>query len=115
VAEGVMIDIASLPSIPFGSPPDMPGGEGVYFVIGAEDRVIYIGSSWMLKSRWQRHNKQAQCVEAGAIRIAWFNCDWRQAEDIEAEMIFALKPRLNVRGKRTQLVPSNYLYRRTAP
>lgn len=99
------MDIATLRSVPFGSPPDVPGGEGVYFVLDADGRVLYIGSTWGLHSRWRGHNKQSQCEEAGAVRIAWFNCPWREAEIIEADLIFEMQPVLNVRGKRNRLQP----------
>jgi hypothetical protein len=96
---GVAIDIAALPSVAFADRLRLPECEAIYFVLNAEGQPLYIGSSIFLKTRWSSHRILKDGPPAGAVRIAWFRCEWREALRLEADLILRLDPVLNVIGR----------------
>ena len=103
------IDIASLPSVALEDRLriECPGGEAVYFILDIDGNPLYIGATVHLKDRLGCHRVVRGSPENGAVRVAWFACDWRTAHRIEADLIYGMKPPLNVRGKQWRLALRN--------
>jgi hypothetical protein len=98
-------DVAALPSLPLEDRLSLicPGGEAVYFILNAQDEILYIGATVHMHDRLGCHRVVRESPGNGAVRVAWFACNWRTAHEIEREMIYRWKPPLNVRGKRWKL------------
>lgn len=102
------IDIPALPSVDLVDRLTLKECEAVYFILDANGDPLYIGSTVYLKSRLGCHRIVKGSPENGAVSVAWFACDWATANEIEHDLIFKLKPPLNVRGKHCKLRPRRY-------
>ena len=85
----------SLLALPLEERNNLPTTPAVYLVY-QEDKLLYIGKTKNLKSRWLGHHRLVQFVEAGSgVYIAWFPCDEEQLEAMEDAFIELLDPELN--------------------
>jgi predicted GIY-YIG superfamily endonuclease len=95
---------ASDPSILTSLARRAPAGPGVYFLLGEDEELLYIGKASSLRRRLLDHGRGAppQVDPRAARRLAvardvrWIECsDEREALCREADFIVALSPRLN--------------------
>lgn len=104
------VKISALPSVALTDRLRVSECSAVYFILDADNRTLYVGSTAHLKTRLGCHRVVKGSPENGAVRVAWMLCDWRLGMKYEADLIFALQPPLNVRGKRWKLaldIPPN--------
>lgn len=99
------IDITTLPSIAIADRLTLRESGAVYFLLDAAGVPLYIGTTSFLKTRLGCHRVVRESPENGAVRVAWFYCDWRLGLVLEADLIFSMQPPLNVRGKRYRMTP----------
>lgn len=104
------IDIKALPSVDLADRLSVGECSAVYFILSADWEPLYIGTTTHLKTRLGCHRVVRGSPDNGAVRVAWWECDWRIGMKVEADLIFDLQPPLNVRGKRWKLpvqIPPN--------
>ncbi len=104
------IEISALPSLALVDRLAVRECSAVYFILDDDGMPLYIGSTAHLKTRLGCHRVVKGSPENGAIRVAWWECDWRLGLKVEADLIFDLQPPLNVRGKRWKIplqIPPN--------
>lgn len=91
-------DIQGLPSWPVCDRDQLPHAPGIYFVLGADDRLLYVGRSNNIWYRWQNHHKHDAVTLASALsRIAVLIVhDIEQIPSLEARYIRTFDPPLNV-------------------
>lgn len=91
------VSVNDLPSIPFKSKSNLPTSGGIYFVISAEEAIIYIGRTVNFRARWKQHHRIKQIKsEYPNTRIAWLECvDVKLLHSIESALIKAWNPLLN--------------------
>lgn len=92
-------DVLNLLSLPFAMKGQIPTTSGVYFVLGKDGAMLYVGQSENLRDRFTGHNRVSDFVKAGAQCIHWLECETADLLRIEGDCIFALLPTLNVDGK----------------
>lgn len=85
----------SLLALPLEERNNLPTTPAVYLVY-QEDKLLYIGKTKNLKSRWLGHHRLIQFIEAGSgVYIAWFPCSEEQLGAMEDAFIELLDPELN--------------------
>lgn len=106
-------DLACLPSVPFKALSQLPNGRGIYFVIGPNEAVLYVGRSvGSIRSRWKNHHRIDDARAAGAVRIAWLIVSKKaNIPSLEGRCIRALRPALNGnQGSADPPVPTGRLH-----
>jgi DNA-binding XRE family transcriptional regulator len=88
----VPFDCPSVPLPPRLSLPDKPG---IYFAIGPNEQVLYIGRALSLLKRWRTHHRRDQLAEFGDVRIAWVLLPSSRLVNTERELIKLFNPPLN--------------------
>lgn len=78
---------------------NLPKIAGVYFALQGED-VLYVGQSYNIRQRWERHHKTAQLEDIGGITIHYIKSDGRSLFQQEAEWMNFCRPLLNLAGPR---------------
>lgn len=91
------ISLSGLPSIPFGDRKKLlPNSPGVYFVMGADGSVLYIGRANSMLRRWRGKHAGHGFDQAKSIR--WLTVsDFRVLPEIEVAAIRRFKPLLNIK------------------
>lgn len=90
------VAVTDLPSAPFGDFRDLPAEPGIYFVLGENDKILYIGQSSNLKSRFAgKHHQLAALRKNLARRIYWLTCAKDVALEVETAAIHFFSPLLN--------------------
>ena len=90
------INIAVLPSLPFAQRGQLPNIAGLYFVLGQEQAILYIGRAKSLCFRWQTHHRMTQFSALPDVRIAWFAVeDESTLDDLETKAILYFEPAYN--------------------
>lgn len=85
----------SLLALPLEERNNLPAIPAVYLVY-QEDKLLYVGKTKNLKSRWLGHHRLVQFVEAGSgVYIAWFPCSEEQLGTMEDAFIELLDPEFN--------------------
>lgn len=94
-----LIDVFSLPSVPFSARRKLPHCPAIYFVLEGKS-VIYIGQTNSLLLRWQAHNKRKELRKRGTeLSIAWIEFSGEELLcQIEQALINWFKPELNSYG-----------------
>lgn len=80
-------DIAGLPWVLFDERKTLPKASAMYFALTVDERLLYIGKTTNLRTRWYAHHKAASLTEAGCVRLAWMLCDPSIAGAIEHALI----------------------------
>ena len=91
----LLIDIFALPALPLEERHTLPECQAVYFVL-EERRVLYVGQTRQLRSRWRAHHLLSVLLEAPGKRIAWV--EERQAwmrSRLEQQGVTLFRPRYN--------------------
>lgn len=65
------IDLASLPFVPISQRHRFPNISAIYFVLGKDDEVLYIGRAQSLCLRWQAHHRLSEFLQDATAKIAW--------------------------------------------
>lgn len=93
-------DIKKLPNVNITEKRLLPPEAGLYFVI-MDDKVVYIGQSTQLKTRWQGHEK-AKYVQGSQIyyyaigkRLINGSPEHKQLIRLEVTLIDSFQPELN--------------------
>ncbi|MEO1760854.1 MAG: helix-turn-helix domain-containing protein [Cyanobacteria bacterium J06629_18] len=85
-----------LPSVPLIEKDRLPQLAAIYFVISENGKILYIGRSINLASRWNNHHRYSELKEIRNVRIAWLGCsDESLLPQIEEAMIKHFSPYLN--------------------
>jgi len=63
--------LSELPSVPFSSRASLPTERAVYFVLGANNTVLYVGATKNLRKRWKQHHLTRELRKTPQVRIAW--------------------------------------------
>ncbi|RAM48152.1 MAG: hypothetical protein C6Y22_29380, partial [Hapalosiphonaceae cyanobacterium JJU2] len=93
-----IIDPFKLPSLPLAWNSALPKCPAIYFAISENNRVLYIGASINLNSRWLNHNRFQELKNLACVRIAWFQCrDISLLPSLESQSIRIYRPPLNIR------------------
>ena len=92
------VSIASvLPFLPSTTWPDqslLPNQPGIYFVINADHRLLYIGATVSIRQRWYKHRKEN--LMPSGYKLSWFcPSDDLDIEAVESELVELLKPEWN--------------------
>lgn len=97
-----MSRVLALPSVAFDQRQDLPTDPGLYFLIGDDDRIVYVGEAWVsIRRRICGHKRVKQALQTGDIRIAYAVCPDAGVRGLaETFAIFSLQPELNVVHKR---------------
>lgn len=85
----------------------LPNIMALYGIYSKTGELIYIGISWTLRRRFDRHHKMSKFYEEDAFIIKWkeYN-DVEQLHEDEFKLINELKPKLNnFLGKRNTCKP----------
>jgi excinuclease UvrABC nuclease subunit len=91
-----LVDPFALPSMPFEQRKALPRVPAVYFLIGGDSEVLYIGESYNLRSRWGHHHCLTDYEPEQELRIAWIEIeDDMMRGRIETALIWSHRPRLN--------------------
>lgn len=86
-----------LPSLPLGWRKGFPKCPAIYFAISGK-KILYIGKSINLASRWAGHHRLAELEQFEEVRIAWIEVSDRSLLlAIEKALIQYFKPTLNAR------------------
>lgn len=64
------IQVSLLPSVAFEHRADLPSMPALYFVLGSQRDVLYIGQTANLMTRWKSHHRALQ-MQGGGYRIHW--------------------------------------------
>jgi excinuclease UvrABC nuclease subunit len=84
-----------LPSIPFSERKKLPSCCAVYFAIGPDNKVLYVGAAVNLRRRWWNHHRDAQLESMGCIKLSWLECPKESLLNKENEMIMKFRLLLN--------------------
>ncbi|MEH2214662.1 hypothetical protein [Nostoc sp.] len=86
---------SSLPSLPLADRNKLPAISAIYLV-WSSNRLLYIGKTVNLKSRFLQHHRILQFVEAGTdTRIGWFPVAVDGLTYVEDSLIELLEPEFN--------------------
>lgn len=89
------IDIFTLPSLPWTERALLPECPAVYFVL-EKSRVLYVGQTTQLRTRWQRHHLSLQLSSTMDVRIAWYEtADSCHRWQLENQGVTLFHPRYN--------------------
>lgn len=113
-----ILELSRLPSVPLAQRIHLPQCSGIYFVLDANDRVLYIGQATNLLTRWQgqghhRIEQLARLNKKSPVRIAWLDCSAGSnlLTAMETHYIASYNPLLN----RTQVPPKKITPSEVAP
>lgn len=99
VADLESLRVEDLPSTELPRRLILPKGPGVYFAIGPEHQVLYIGKAISLVGRWRGvHHRRAQLDRLGPVMLAWLAVDPSHVErlsEMERALIQRFDPPLN--------------------
>jgi toxin ParE1/3/4 len=102
------IDLFSLPSLPLSERDLLPDSGAVYFVIDAENRLLYIGKAIHLRQRWKSHHRSSQFESLKQVRLAWLSFDPPLSNEalyrVEQECILHFRPPVNYNSKRRRIL-----------
>jgi hypothetical protein len=89
-------DLSQLPCLPLDQRQDLPDVPAVYFALGEEGEVLYIGKAVSLQGRWISHHRQMQLDRIGNVRLAWIELESQEfLEEVEQTLIEHFGPVLN--------------------
>ena len=91
-------NIAVLPALPLPQRGELPDLPGVYFALGANDEVLYIGKAVSLCNRWKStgHHRYKQLMAMPGVRLAWLAISTPDLLDaVEEACIKHFRPVLN--------------------
>jgi hypothetical protein len=91
-----MVNLESLPAIPFANRYSLPRSSGVYFAVSRKGKVLYIGKAINLRNRLTRHEHASLFDYMGGVRLAYLEMDDAQCREIEKACIVHFKPKLNI-------------------
>ena len=92
------IHITELPYVTPDALPTLPAISALYFVLNANNDVLYVGQSRNLRQRWYMgHGRIQQFREAAFQRIHWLPLDIEDLVFTESEAIAYFAPSINVR------------------
>lgn len=95
------VEIGNLPSVPFENFRDLPAESGIYFVLGENNTILYIGQSANLKKRFAgQHHRLAALRDHSAQRIHYLACDGSITLELETDAISHFSPSLNINIRR---------------
>jgi len=106
IQAGMCSHPTELPSLPLAQRSELPSVPGIYFVLGEDNEILYIGQSISLWRRWSgaKHEKLSGLQSLGNVRLAWIELESvADLEEAEKVLIGHFSPRLNGsrgRGKR---------------
>lgn len=92
----------ALPSLPLQDREHLPAEPGVYFILDATDRVLYVGRTVDLSFRLVMHHLLPIFTSLPDVHIAWYPCAYTWLDELEWDMMQRFTPPLN-RNKRTSL------------
>ena len=92
---------------------EAPTSVGVYFILGAENELLYIGKAAKLNRRLRDHAREGDAspiwrkVPSAVQEVKWIECaDEREAVCREADLIMALAPTFN----KTMTINDTFVY-----
>lgn len=93
-------NIKKMARLKFGSFPQMPDNSGIYFILGEEDKIIYVGISVAsLRERLSTHEKLDLFREANANWVAYSEHeDEDELIQWEKDCIVKYSPQLNIQN-----------------
>lgn len=104
-----------LPSVPLNERNQLPNCAAIYFVIDANDRVLYVGKAKNLLARWRNHHRIYKLKEIDKdypIRIAWQAWNTEDLDEAEKSSIKRFQPLLNNTEVETpRVIPSEVVLR----
>ena len=74
---------------------DLPHAPGIYIVLDSDGRVLYVGQTSDLRSRWSTHQRRQQAVEIPRVELAYVLCDLEDLKQLERAYITQLQPEWN--------------------
>jgi excinuclease UvrABC nuclease subunit len=87
---------AELPSLPLEHKRQLPPVPAVYFALGEDSEVLYIGRSISLSARWSAHHRFPELQSLGNVRLAWIEFETEEfLEEVEQVLIDHFSPKLN--------------------
>lgn len=90
------IDPFSLPHVALKEKRLLPDCAGIYFVLSAERRLVYVGRTNSLKQRWITHHLLDRLHAVEGFKIAWCTVGTVAVlPDIEAALIAHFQPAMN--------------------
>jgi hypothetical protein len=104
-----------LPSVPLAERKHLPDCAAIYFVIDANNRVLYVGKAKKLLVRWKNHHRIHKLEEIDrecSVRIAWQAWNEEDLDEAERSSIKRYQPLLNYTEVETPtVVPSEVVLR----
>jgi GIY-YIG catalytic domain len=73
IIDPASLDIMALPSVALADYRQLPDTTALYFIVNAIGKLLYIGQSIELKTRWRTHHRLARYQQLEGIRIAWLD------------------------------------------
>lgn len=81
----------------------LPDTPCVYFVLGADGQVVYVGKTVNLRARWGNHHCLSRAKNRTDMKLAWLEAPPAFLAVIEAMFILSFKPEWN-QNERTERV-----------
>ena len=105
------IALDALPSVPLADRRGLPASQGIYFVLGSDGTVLYVGKSQNIGARWAAHHRLLDLAQWQSARVAWLQLDGDAVllHEIERACIEHFSPVLN--GSSVQYGPSDVVKR----
>lgn len=90
------IDIPALPWLPLAQRSELPEVTAIYFVLDADNVVLYIGRTRSLQQRWVNHHRLQHFLPLADVRIAWLAVAERETlMELERLSIVHFNPPVN--------------------
>jgi hypothetical protein len=91
----ISIDISTLPFLPLSRLSELPTCSAIYFVLLEGGELLYVGRAVNLNTRWKTHHRYKQFESMESILISWIEVEPLNLDEVEAEFIASLQPKLN--------------------
>ena len=75
----------------------LPDSPGIYFVLGTDNQVFYVGRAQSLRQRWSQHHRLAEFLSIAEGKIAWLPvAAFEQLHALECAYIALYAPPYNM-------------------
>ena len=90
------IDFRVLPSLPLTQRSAFPDVRSIYFVLDANDVLLYIGRAVFLRQRWAQHHRLKKFLPMPDVRLAWLEVPHQESlVELERSYILYFNPLVN--------------------
>lgn len=83
----MILNVSRLPRIRLERRGLLPQCSGIYFAIGTDDTLYYIGASVNIRQRWVGHEKREPLGRIDGISIAWLEVHHDCLKAVEEDLI----------------------------